>query len=184
MSYIENTIAVLCGGAAGAVCRFKLNAAIMSGLTMAFPLGILCINVLGGFLMGLLQGAMKRSGKPFTVGYSLLGTGFLGGFTTFSTFSLDTFNLYHTGDSHARRSEHSPQCRNMHLRRVGWLPHRLPTHRRRIRKLYLPSQENRDKDPVIGRVFVLSLFPTLNLRNRGINRFEKAISTKAPKEIV
>ena len=87
MSYIENTIAVLCGGAAGAVCRFKLNAAI-----------ILCINVLGGFLMGLLQGAMKRSGKPFTVGYSLLGTGFLGGFTTFSTFSLDTFNLYHTGD--------------------------------------------------------------------------------------
>ena len=93
MSYIENTIAVLCGGAAGAVCRFKLNAAIMSGLTLAFPLGILCINVLGGFLMGLLQGAMKRSGKPFTVGYSLLGTGFLGGFTTFSTFSLDTFNL-------------------------------------------------------------------------------------------
>ena len=68
MSYIENTIAVLCGGAAGAVCRFKLNAAIMSGLTMTFPLGILCINVLGGFLMGLLQGAMKRSGKPFTVG--------------------------------------------------------------------------------------------------------------------
>ena len=97
MSYIENTVAVLCGGAAGAVCRFKLNAAIMSGLTMSYPLGILCINVLGGFLMGLLQGAMKRSEKPFTVGYSLLGTGFLGGFTTFS--SLDTFNLYHTGDA-------------------------------------------------------------------------------------
>lgn len=70
----------------------------------------------------------------------------------------------------------------MHLRRVGWLPHCLPTHRRRIRKLCLPSQENRDKDPVIGRVFVLSLFPTLNLRNRGINRFEKAILTKASKE--
>lgn len=69
----------------------------------------------------------------------------------------------------------------MYLRRVGWLPHCLPTHRRRIRKLCLPSQENRDKDPVIGRVFVLSLFPTLNLRNRGINRFEKAILTKAKK---
>ena len=97
MSHIPSIIAVLCGGAVGAVCRFKLNAAIMSGLSMSFPLGILCINVLGGFLMGLLQGAMKRSGKPFTVGYALLGTGFLGGFTTFSTFSLDTFNLYHTG---------------------------------------------------------------------------------------
>ena len=61
----------------------------------------------------------------------------------------------------------------MHLRRVGWLPHCLPTHRRRIRKLCLPSQENRGKDPVIGRVFVLSLFPTLNLRNRGINQSPK-----------
>ena len=68
MSYIENTIAVLCGGAAGAVCRFKLNAAIMSGLTMTFPPGILCINLLGGFLMGLLQGAMKRRRKPITEG--------------------------------------------------------------------------------------------------------------------
>ena len=97
MSYIENTIAGRCGGAAGAVCRFKLNAAIMSGLTLAFPLGILCINVLGGFLMGLLQGAMKRSGKPFTVGYSLLGTGFLGGFTTFSSFSLETVTLIEGG---------------------------------------------------------------------------------------
>ena len=97
MSYIENTIAVLCGGAAGAVCRFKLNAAIMSGLTMSFPLGILCINVLGGFLMGLLQGAMKRSGKPFTVGYSLLGTGFLGGFSTFSTAINEMVSLARSG---------------------------------------------------------------------------------------
>ena len=97
MSYIENTIAVLCGGAAGAVCRFKLNAAIMSGLTMTFPLGILCINVLGGFLMGLLQGAMKRSGKPFTVGYSLLGTGFLGGFSTFSTAINEMVSLARSG---------------------------------------------------------------------------------------
>ena len=94
MSYIENTVAVLCGGAAGAVCRFKLNAAIMSGLTMSYPLGILCINVLGGFLMGLLQGAMKRSGKPFTVGYSLLGTGFLGGFSTFSTAINEMVTLF------------------------------------------------------------------------------------------
>ena len=99
MSYIENTIAVLCGGAAGAVCRFKLNAAIMSGLTMTFPLGILCINVLGGFLMGLLQGWMRRTGNTFATGYCLLGTGFLGGFTTFSTFSLDTFLLYRSGDA-------------------------------------------------------------------------------------
>lgn len=85
------------GGAAGAVCRFHLNDLIMSGLMINFPVGILCINVLGALLMGLLQGGMKRTGKAFPLGYGFLGTGFLGGFTTFSTFSLDTLNLYHTG---------------------------------------------------------------------------------------
>ena len=59
-----------------------------------FPLGILVINVAGGFLMGLLQGAIKRSGSPHTLLYNLLGTGFLGGFTT---FSIDTFHLYASG---------------------------------------------------------------------------------------
>lgn len=97
MSYIANAVAVACGGAVGAVCRFTLNDAIMAHLTSGFPYGILCINVLGGFIMGLLQGCIARSGKPYTVLYSLLGTGFLGGFTTFSTFSIDTFELYAAG---------------------------------------------------------------------------------------
>lgn len=97
MSYISNAIAVLCGGAVGAVCRFTLNDVIMAAIGPGFPYGILCINIVGGFLMGLLQGAIARSGKPFTVLYSLLGTGFLGGFTTFSTFSIDTFTLYVAG---------------------------------------------------------------------------------------
>lgn len=92
-----NAVAVLIGGAVGAVCRFTGNIGIMGMVGGAFPIGILIINVVGGFLMGLLQGAIKRSGRPYTVLYSLLGTGFLGGLTTFSTFSLDTFNLYSTG---------------------------------------------------------------------------------------
>lgn len=89
--------AVAIGGALGAVCRFSGNAAISSVLGSEFPVGILLINVLGGFLMGLLQGAIKRSGKPHAMVAALLGTGFLGGFTTFSTFALDTFTLYHAG---------------------------------------------------------------------------------------
>lgn len=92
-----NAAAVLIGGAAGALCRFGGNMAIMDMVRGSFPLGILVINVAGGFLMGLLQGAIKRSGSPHTLLYSLLGTGFLGGFTTFSTFSIDTFHLYATG---------------------------------------------------------------------------------------
>lgn len=92
-----NAVAVLIGGAVGAVCRFAGNIGIMSLFGGPFPIGILVINVVGGFLMGLLQGAIKRSGRPYTVLYSLLGTGFLGGLTTFSTFSIDTFTLYTTG---------------------------------------------------------------------------------------
>lgn len=92
-----NAAAVLIGGAVGALCRFGGNIAIMDMFRGPFPLGILVINVVGGFLMGLLQGAIKRSGSPHTLLYSLLGTGFLGGFTTFSTFAIDTFTLYSSG---------------------------------------------------------------------------------------
>lgn len=80
-----------------ALGRFGGNIAIMDMIRGPFPLGILVINVAGGFLMGLLQGAIKRSGSPHTLLYNLLGTGFLGGFTTFSTFSIDTFHLYASG---------------------------------------------------------------------------------------
>lgn len=96
---IARAIAVLIGGAAGAVCRSGGNSAIMSLLGGVFPLGILLINVAGGFLMGLLQGAIARSGRPHALLYSLLGTGFLGGFTTFSSFALDCFRLYSSGSA-------------------------------------------------------------------------------------
>ena len=47
--------------------------------------------------MGVLQGVMRRLDRPFTVGYCLIGTGFLGGFTTFSSFAVDTLLLWRAG---------------------------------------------------------------------------------------
>ena len=79
----RNALAVMLGGGAGAVCRVMIGFAVMEKLPSGFPLGVLCVNVLG----------------TFATGYCLLGTGFLGGFTTFSTFSLDTFLLYRSGDA-------------------------------------------------------------------------------------
>lgn len=92
-------LAVMIGGACGAVSRSCLNSAAMDtfGATMqwggmAFPVGILCINVLGAFTMGLLQGWFRNP-----VVNALVGVGYLGGFTTVSTFSLNTFTLYGIG---------------------------------------------------------------------------------------
>ncbi len=96
-----NIMAVLTGGAAGAISRLGLDAAVVRVTGSGFPYGILLINILGAFLMGLLQGRIAWSGKPHTVMYNLLGTGFLGGFTTFSTFALDTFSLWEKGNLQA-----------------------------------------------------------------------------------
>ena len=58
----RNALAVMLGGGAGAVCRVMTGFAVMEKLPSGFPLGVLCVNVLGGLLMGLLQGWMRRTG--------------------------------------------------------------------------------------------------------------------------
>ena len=99
---ISVCLAILGGGAAGAVCRHLLDTWIMNSLAvyfpaisplLYFPAGILAVNVLGAFCMGALAGTLSRSSKDYLALHSLLGTGFLGSFTTFSTFSLNTFSL-------------------------------------------------------------------------------------------
>ena len=94
------SLPVLIGGALGALCRIHSDSAIMAAMGGHFPLGILCVNMAGSFLMGLLMGAIARTGAgractPWLNAF--VGTGFLGGFTTFSSFALDTVRLYQQG---------------------------------------------------------------------------------------
>jgi len=91
---------IACGGAVGSVARFALSNAVTraAGLQAFFPYGTLAINVLGGLLMGLWIGIMatllpERAREL----HWLIATGILGGFTTFSTFSLDLVTLMQRG---------------------------------------------------------------------------------------
>ena len=85
---------VALGGALGASLRHLLGMATLKTLGPGYPYGTMMANVLGGFLMGMLAGwlALKISG-----GANLrlfLGVGLLGGFTTFSAFSLEAVLMY------------------------------------------------------------------------------------------
>lgn len=83
-------ISVVGGG--GAVMRFMVDGLIRSALGRKFPYGTLIINVSGSFLLGILTGVvLYRHGNPNTK--LVLGTGFCGGFTTFSTASFEAARL-------------------------------------------------------------------------------------------
>ncbi|MFN3585674.1 fluoride efflux transporter CrcB [Phenylobacterium sp.] len=78
------------GGAAGAVARYLLGVQAFRHLGSAWPYGTFMVNVLGGFLMGTLVGVLALRGGAGQENWRLLlGVGALGGFTTFSAFSLE-----------------------------------------------------------------------------------------------
>lgn len=84
------------GGALGAVARYLSVIFSERVLGTGFPWGTLCVNVIGSFLMGLAVAAfleLREEGGNSP----LVMTGFLGGFTTFSAFSLDAINLMQAG---------------------------------------------------------------------------------------
>lgn len=96
-----NLILIFLGGGLGAVSRFGLTAAVQSVAEHTrlhrFPLGILVCNILGSFLIGCLFGYIaSRGNEPPAWLQPLAVTGFLGAFTTFSTFALDTQKLLAT----------------------------------------------------------------------------------------
>jgi len=94
---ISEIIAVFIGGAIGSVLRFLLSTGINQVLPKNFPWGILFVNVLGSFAIGLLVGLLV--GRFDLNGFWRAGIfiGLLGGFTTFSSFSLDSVSLIQAG---------------------------------------------------------------------------------------
>ena len=77
------------GGAFGSITRYLMGKCISKHAKSQFPLGTFIINITGALLLGLLTGAQTRK----TI-YLLLGDGFLGAYTTFSTFMYEGFNLF------------------------------------------------------------------------------------------
>jgi fluoride exporter len=85
---------VALGGAAGSATRFLLAAAVTTKLGWGFPFGTLLVNVLGSFAIGLAH--VWLSNSSFELRFLLIA-GFLGGFTTFSAFSIETLLLVDKG---------------------------------------------------------------------------------------
>lgn len=91
---------VALGGAIGASLRYLSGLAILRFAGAAFPYGTLFVNIVGSFAMGLVIAWLaKRTGSASTELRLFLATGLLGGFTTFSAFSLDFANLWQRGDT-------------------------------------------------------------------------------------
>lgn len=90
-------LAVAGGGALGAVARYLTYVAAGHVLGAAFPYGTLIVNVAGSFAIGALTEIMALVWSPSTEIRLFLVVGFLGAFTTFSTFSLDFVVLYERG---------------------------------------------------------------------------------------
>ncbi|MEQ8602644.1 MAG: fluoride efflux transporter CrcB [Marivibrio sp.] len=90
-------LAIALGGALGALGRHYAAGWVTGALGGGFPWGIFAVNVLGSFLMGGLVEGFARLGAPFAEARAFLAVGVLGGFTTFSTFSLDAVLLIERG---------------------------------------------------------------------------------------
>ena len=90
-------LAVAVGGALGAMARYAVSILVFNYSSDKFPYATLSVNVLGSFIMGILFVIIvERAALPVEM-RSLLMVGFLGAFTTFSTFSLDALSLWQNG---------------------------------------------------------------------------------------
>lgn len=94
---MKEFLSVFFGGAVGSIARFYFGSFVQNVLGQSFPWGILLVNVSGSFLIGLFSVIFLQLFKIAPVFRLLLLTGFLGGYTTFSGFSLDVLDMLKYG---------------------------------------------------------------------------------------
>ena len=94
---MPNLILVMLGGALGAGARFGVGRLALAQLGPGYPWGTLGVNLAGGLAMGLLAGLIARHSDVQESLFLFLGTGILGGFTTFSAFSLEAATMIQRG---------------------------------------------------------------------------------------
>lgn len=90
---LKNFLYVGLGGAVGCMARYGVNVVIGGWWRHHFPLGTFLVNMTGCFLIGILFGLGLRQPWMQGTGWLLLGTGFCGGYTTFSAFALENVQL-------------------------------------------------------------------------------------------
>jgi CrcB protein len=98
ISNLSLYVFVALGGATGASLRFYVYQLVLNWLGKGFPFATLLVNIVGSLIMGLLYALIEEGILSVGVHRTLIGIGLLGAFTTFSTFSLDTFLLIQQGD--------------------------------------------------------------------------------------
>ena len=93
---IKNLILVFIGGGLGSSLRFIMSKYLNAGHLL--PYGTFLVNIIGSLLLGMILGWALKTDSLTTPTNLLLGVGFCGGFTTFSTFSFENYSLIKTGD--------------------------------------------------------------------------------------
>lgn len=94
---IAKLLIIGAGGFLGAILRYGIGGLVQQSSSLRFPIGIMVVNVLGCFLFGLASGWFAGHESPSAHWKAFLTIGLLGGFTTFSTFGADTFDLLKSG---------------------------------------------------------------------------------------